>query len=123
MVKGTRDIAIIYGGQHLGNAAERILAWADTQRPAGIMGRPISFWGDLAGTIGGVVGAMRLRAPWDMIAALMGGHMSTNLLRHFEAMFAAGLPVASKPVAAASLPAVVTPPASAFTQSKYVITG
>ncbi|GAH56989.1 unnamed protein product, partial [marine sediment metagenome] len=79
MVKSIKDVGIIYGLQQLGFAADYGLKYADTLRPVGFLGQPISFWGDIIGTIGGVVGALKLPAPYDLAAAMVGGYLSTDL--------------------------------------------
>jgi len=82
MVKSIKQVGIIYGLQQLGFAADYGLKYADTLRPEGFLGQPISLWGDILGTIGGVVGALYLKAPYDQVAAMVGGYLSTNLWNH-----------------------------------------
>ena len=61
------------------------------------MGLQLSLIADIIGAIGGVAGALYLGAPWDMLAALIGGHLSTDLWRHAEAMITPALPIAIPP--------------------------
>ena len=125
MVKTLRDVGVIYGGQQVGQGLEMALNWADIQRPAGLFGMPLSFWGDILGSIGGVVGALKLRAPWDLLAALIGGHMSTNLWRHLAGLIpAAALAV---PPTAVYVPQTtrytVKPTTPVVSQGRYMIVG
>ena len=102
-----RDVLVIYGGQHVGEGIRRLLLWCDAQKPEGIYGVKISLIGDVIGTIGGVAGALYLRPPYDMLMALIGGHLSTDLWRHAEAAMAPAARFVAAPAAA--------PPAATMT--------
>ena len=125
MVKTLRSVGIIYGGQHIGQGIERAMAWADVQMPGGILGLQPSLIADLIGAIGGVAGALYLRAPWDMLAALIGGHLSTDLWRHAEAMIAPSLPLAVPPAGLYTSRYTVKPqiPTTLTPAGRYRITG
>jgi len=84
------DIAVIYGGQHIGQGLERLLEFLDTQYPEGLMGVKASLLGDVAGTVGGAYLAMELDPPYDLLAALIGGHVSTDLWEQAEEMMGGG---------------------------------
>jgi len=79
MVKSAKDIGVIYGLQQLGYSADYALKYLDTQYPLGFMGQPFSLWGDILGTVGGVLGALWLEAPYDLAAAMVGSYLSTDL--------------------------------------------
>lgn len=84
-----RDVALLYGGMHLGRAVQRALQWADTQYPKSIFGLDPSLVADIGGAVLGVVGAVKLSSPWDILSALIGGYLSTDLWRHAESMLTA----------------------------------
>ena len=86
MVKSIKDVGIIYGLQQLGFAADYGLKYADTLRPEGFLGQPVSFWGDILGAIGGIAGALYLDAPYDLVAAMVGGYLSTDLWNQLARM-------------------------------------
>ena len=131
MVETVRDVAVVYGGQHIGQGIERALIWADTQVPGGVMGVSLSLIGDIVGTIGGVAGALYLGAPWDMLSALIGGHLSTDLWRHAEAMITPVLPLTAVPPSAVygsrytvkPQPQASPQTARTLPRGRYVITG
>ncbi len=97
-----KDVGVIYGGELLGFSADYGLKYLDTLRPEGWMGQPVSFWGDFLGAIGGVVGALYLEAPLNLLAALVGGYLATDLVNHIIRI--------ATPVLVATPPAVYTPP-------------
>lgn len=105
MVKKIKDVGVIYGVQQVGFGVDYALKWADTQVPAGFMGQPISLWGDLVGTLGGILGALYLKAPYDLVSAIVGGYLSTDLWNHLVRLTTPTL-VARPP------PLVYTPPVS-----------
>jgi len=117
MVKSIKDVGIIYGLQQLGYAADYSLKYADTLRPAGFMGQPISFWGDIIGTVGGIAGALYLDAPYDLVAAMVGGYLSTDLWNQLTRLVP--MRVAVPPMVYTPEPA--TPPA-VTAKGRYVIT-
>ena len=77
-----KDVGLIYGANFGGYGLAEGLRWLDTQRPAGFMGQPFSFWGDLLGSVGGVLGALYLESPYNVLAALVGGYLAVDLLKH-----------------------------------------
>lgn len=83
-----RDIAGDYGGMHLGEFAKRGLLWLDAKYPAGVMGLKPSLIGDLVGTVGGIYGGLKLKPPYDKVAVMVGGHLSTDLYRQAEILLA-----------------------------------
>ena len=127
MVKNIKDVAVVYGGQNIGQGIERAMQWVDTQYPEGVMGIQLSLLADIIGALGGVAGALYLGAPWDLLAALVGGHLSTDLWRHAEAMIMPlGMPVAVPPSRVYSRYTVKpqTPiPQAPVPRGRYQITG
>jgi len=125
MVKTLRNTGVIYGGQHAGKLLEMGLQWVDVQRPEGFLGQPYSLWGDILGTVGGVIGALKLRAPWDLLAALIGGHMSTDIWRHAARAFPAGLPLALPPSLIYTPPPapITVRPSPVVSRGTYAVTG
>ncbi len=113
-IRDYKDVGVIYGGQLLGFSTMHGLKYLDTQRPAGFMGQPLSFWGDLLGSIGGVIGALYLKAPYSLIAALVGGYLATDLVNHIIRIAA--------PIAGIAVPAQVAVPAAQFTPGPPVLT-
>lgn len=101
MTMPIKQVGIIYGLQQLGFAADYALKYADTLRPIGFLGQPISFWGDIIGTVGGVLGALNLNEPYDLAAAVVGGYLSTNLWNQLARVV---------PMRVATTPRVYTPP-------------
>ena len=93
-----KDVGVVYGGELLGYSTAYALKYLDTLRPAGFMGQPLSFWGDLIGAAGGALGAIYWRAPYSLLSALVGGYLATDLVNHI---------IRLAPVAV-----VATPPAS-----------
>ena len=71
------------------------------------MGQPLSFWGDLLGSIGGVLGALYLEAPLNLLAALVGGYLATDLVNHIIRI---ATPVAGRTPPVYTPPGVYTPP-------------
>ncbi len=117
-----KDVGVVYGGELLGFSADYGLKYLDTLRPEGWMGQPVSFWGDILGAIGGVVGALYLDAPLNLLAALVGGYLATDLVNHI-------IRIATPPVLIVAVPPTVytpgyTPPAAptpAVTSGTYVV--
>jgi len=109
MVKSIKDVGIIYGLQQLGFAADTGLKYVDTLRPAGILGQPISFWGDILGAIGGVLGALYLKAPYDLAAAVVGGYLTTDLWNQLARLYP--MRVALPPQYTYTPPGTITTPA------------
>lgn len=116
MVKSAKGVGVIYGMQQLGYAADTGLKYVDTLYPQGFQGQPWSFWGDILGTIGGVLGALWLKAPYDLAAAMVGGYLSTNLWNQLVRLVPMRAPTAL----------VYTPPGVAVmppvTRGRYIIT-
>jgi len=119
MVKSIKDVGVIYGLQQLGYAADYGLKYADTLAPTGFLGQPVSLWGDVLGTILGIWGALKLRAPYDLAAAIVGGYLSTNLWNHLARIVP--MRVATPPPLVYTPPGTVTTPAVAAT-GRYVVT-
>ena len=117
MVKSIKDVGVIYGLQQLGFAADYALKYADTMRPEGLLGQPLSFWGDIIGTVGGVAGALYLNAPYDLAAAMVGGYLSTNLWNQLARLVP--LRVATTPPVYTPLGNVTTPAVTA--KGRYVL--
>jgi len=129
MVKSIKDVGIIYGLQQVGFGTDYLLKWADTQMPLGFLGQPVSLWGDLFGAIGGILGALYLKAPYDLAAATVGGYVSTDLWNHLIRLTAAPPALVARPPqlvytpGAVVRPTPVAPAASAFVQpGRYQIT-
>lgn len=129
MVKKIKDVGIIYGLQQLGYAADYGLKYADTLRPEGILGQPVSLWGDLLGTILGIIGALKLKAPYDLASAMVGGYLSTNLWNQLARLVP--MRVATPPALTYTppgtivkpTPLVTTPaPVLVATRGRYIIT-
>ena len=99
-----KDVGVIYGGQLLGYSADYALQYLDTLRPGGWMGQPLSFWGDFLGSVGGVIGALYLDSPLNLLSALVGGYLATDLVNHLLRL---------SPVAVVAVtPTVYVPPAT-----------
>ena len=136
MVQSIKKVGTIYGLQQLGYATDYALRYADTLRPAGFLGQPLSFWGDLLGTVGGVAGALKLKAPYDLAAAMIGGYLSTNLWNHLARLAPMGFatpPLVYTPARTVTntgmvyTPAPITTttirPTPFVTKGRYVVTG
>ena len=104
------DVGTIYGGQILGYSTEYALKYIDTIAPAGFIGKPISFWGNLLGAAGGIYGAMNLKKPYNVIAALVGGYLTTDLLNQLIGMFAPATRLAVAPRVYVAPGAATAPP-------------
>jgi len=116
-----KDVGVIYGGELLGFSTDYGLKYLDTLRPEGWMGQPVSFWGDLLGAVGGVVGALYLEAPLTLLAALVGGYLATDLVNHIIRIATPGLVATPPPVY--TPPATYVPPAApAVTAGTYRVT-
>jgi len=125
MVKSIKDVGIIYGLQQLGFAADYGLKYADTLAPEGFLGQPISLWGDIFGSVGGILGALYLDEPYDLVAAMVGGYLSTDLWNQLARLVP--MRVATPPQLVYTPGTVVrltpTPPAAAVVQpGRYQIT-
>jgi hypothetical protein len=105
-----REIGVIYGGQHIGKGISRGLKELDRymgKEAAAVQERP-STWVVVAGAVGLPLLAVyaKLKDPWDKLAILTGGFLSTNLWDIVEeAMVAAG-----GAAGAAYVPARYVPP-------------
>ena len=120
MVKRIKDVGVIYGLQQLGYATSLGLKYADTLRPEGILGQPISLWGDLLGTIAGIIGALKLKAPYDLVAAMVGGYLSTDLWSHLSRLVPVGIPTATPPTLVYTTTGAITPP-PVLTAGRYAV--
>ncbi len=96
-----KDVGLVYGGELLGWTFEAALNRVDALRPEGVLGQPLSFWGNIAGALGGAVGAMHLPSPMNLLSALVGGYLATGLVDQVVTM---ANPIVVK--------VVTTPPAS-----------
>jgi hypothetical protein len=130
MVATWREVGVNYGGEHIGKGITRLLKEVDKyagREAAPIEQRP-STWITIIGTFAFPAAAIfgKLKDPWDKLAILTGGFISTGLWDIIEeAMVAAGgaagaayVPAAYVPSASASAPAV-TPTA---TKARYQVT-
>jgi hypothetical protein len=112
MVTTWREVGVNYGGQHIGKGIARALLEVDKalgKAGAPLMERP-SVWVTVVGTFAFPAAAMflKLKDPWDKLAILTGGFLSTGLWDIIEeAMVAAG------GAGAAYVPARYVPPAPA----------
>ena len=107
-----KDVVVVYGGEVLGYSTAYALRYLDTLRPAGFMGQPLSFWGDILGAAGGAIGALYLSAPYSLLSALVGGYLATDLINHI---------IRLAPVAVAVV--TTTPPSAVFVPSDPVRIG
>jgi hypothetical protein len=95
MVTTWREVGVNYGGQHIGKGIARALLEVDKalgKAGAPLMQRP-SVWVTVVGTFAFPAAAMflKLKDPWDKLAILTGGFLSTGLWDIVEeAMVAAG---------------------------------
>jgi hypothetical protein len=110
MVATWRDVGVDYGGEHIGNGIARLLKEVDKYAGKGaapIEQRP-STWITIIGTFALPAAAIfgKLKDPWDKLAILTGGFISTGLWDIIEeAMVAAG-----GAAGAAYVPAAYVPP-------------
>ena len=124
MVKTIKDVGVLYGLQQVGFGANYALKWADTQMPAGFLGQPVSLWGDIIGAVSGVLGALYLKDPFDLAAAMVGGYLSTDLWNHLIRLTTPGLLVARPPPLVYGSRYTVKPQLPQTTPGgRYVITG
>ncbi|GAI01967.1 unnamed protein product, partial [marine sediment metagenome] len=127
MVKTIKDVGIIYGLQQVGFGTDYALKWADTQMPLGFLGQPVSLWGDLAGTLGGILGALYLDEPYDLAAVMIGSYLSTDLWNHLIRLTAPATLVARPPPLVYTpgnvvKPAPAVPTPAAVAPGRYQIT-
>lgn len=122
MVKSIKNIGVVYGLQQLGYAADYALKYADTLRPVGFLGQPISFWGDILGAVGGILGGLYLKAPYDQAAVMVGSYLSTDLWNQLARMVPMRVATPPPPGNLVYTPAgtVVTP--LGVTPGRYVVT-
>lgn len=131
MTLRVKDIALVYGGQHIGKGIVRGLEYLDTLYPGAIFGADPSLIADLFGTVGGIIGGLYLKEPFDVLSTLIGGYMSTDLWRQAEKMAAPAVTVRFVPVTPTStvsqrtvkVPASTTQPAITSQKGRYRITG
>jgi hypothetical protein len=135
-----RDTGVNYGGQHIGKGVTRLLKEIDKalgKETAPVQEKP-STWVIVAGTFLLPTAAVlaKLEDPWDKLAILTGGFLSTNLWDIIEeAMAAAGgggaaagapyvPPTYVPPAPTQATPAAPTQaPAPAATRGRYQVTG
>lgn len=89
-----KDVGFNYGGQHIGKGVSRALREVDRilgKEAAAIQERP-STWITVIGTFAFPAAAilLKLRDPWDKLAILTGGYLSTGLWDIVEEAIAAG---------------------------------
>ncbi len=89
-----RDVGVNYGGQHIGKGVSRALREVDKilgKEAAAIHERP-STWITVIGTFALPAAAifLKLRDPWDKLAILTGGYLSTGLWDIIEEAMVAG---------------------------------
>ena len=77
-----KDVGIILGGDSLGVAAHEILIGLDTRYPLWPV-KP-SLVGDLAGLALAIYGGLNFSAPYDLLAATVGGYVSMDLYRYIQ---------------------------------------
>jgi hypothetical protein len=83
MVATWRDVGVNYGGQHIGKGITRLLKEVDRmtgKTAAAIQERP-STWITVIGTFAFPAAAifLKLKDPWDKLAILTGGYISTGI--------------------------------------------
>jgi hypothetical protein len=115
-----RDTGVNYGGQHIGKGVTRLLKEVDKalgKETAPVQEKP-STWVIVAGTFLLPTAAVlaKLEDPWDKLAILTGGFLSTNLWDIIEEAMAAGGGGAAAAVRSSPAP-VYTPPATPQVQS------
>jgi hypothetical protein len=130
MVATWREVGVNYGGQHIGKGISRALREVDKylrKEAAPIQERP-STWITVLGTFALPAAAVlgKLRDPWDKLAVLTGGFISTGLWDIIEeAMVTAGAAGAAAyvPAARVSSPAVFPSTATpAAGRARYQVT-
>jgi hypothetical protein len=115
MVATWREVGVNYGGEHIGKGITRLLKEVDKYAGKGaapIEQRP-STWITVIGTFALPAAAIfgKLKDPWDKLAILTGGFISTGLWDIIEeAMTTAG--GGGGAAGAAYVPAAYVPPAS-----------
>ena len=116
-----RDVGVNYGGQHIGKGISRLIKEVDKymgKEAAPVQERP-STWIIAIGSIGLPAAAifLRLRDPWDKLAILAGGYLSTGLWDIIEEAMAS-LGVGGAATAAFAQPPIqVTPHLQVTTQT------
>ncbi|GAI33959.1 unnamed protein product, partial [marine sediment metagenome] len=89
---------------------------------------PVSLWGDLAGALGGILGAIYLDEPYDLAAVMIGSYLSTDLWNHLIRLTAAPPALVATPPPLVYTPGNIvrptpTPPAAAVVApGRYQIT-
>ena len=122
-----KDVAMIYGSLHVAKGISRAAEYLDAQYPGAILGQDPSLIIDLIGTAVGIAGPLwlKLPRPYDMLSALIGGYLSTDLWRHAERMAAPAtvrfVPVKTQETSGPSVKA--STPAQTVTVGRYRVTG
>jgi len=93
-----KTVGVNYGGQHIGKGLSRLIKEVDRymgKEAAPVQERP-STWITVIASIGLPAAAifLRLRDPWDKLAILTGGYLSTALWDIAEEAMAAASPAA-----------------------------
>ncbi|MEM2292755.1 MAG: hypothetical protein QXX41_05720 [Nitrososphaerota archaeon] len=107
-----RDVGVSYGGQHIGKGLSKLLTEIDkiaNKATAPVFERP-STWITIAAAAGLPAAAIffKLRDPWDKLAILVGGFISTNLWNIIEEAAAATPTVTFVPTEVSPAPTEVT---------------
>ena len=110
-----RDVGVSYGGQHIGKGLNKLLTEIDKiakKATAPVFERP-STWITIAAAAGLPIAAilLKLRDPWDKLAILVGGFISTNLWNIIEEAAAATPTVKFVPTAVSPTEVVEVSPA------------
>lgn len=94
MVATWKEVGVNYGGQHIGKGISRALRELDRllgKETAAIFERP-SIWITIIGAFGLPAAAVyaKLKDPWDKLAILTGGFLSTGFWDVIEEVVAGG---------------------------------
>jgi hypothetical protein len=130
MVATWKDVGVNYGGQHIGKGISRALREVDKylgKAAAPIQERP-STWITVVGTFALPAAAIlgKLKDPWDKLAILTGGFISTGLWDIAEEAMATPAPAVYVPAAyvpRATVPATSAPAVTpTATKARYQVT-
>lgn len=130
-----KEVALIYGPEHIGKGVQRLLPELDSM--LGFGAKPllekISTWIVIVATFLGPILAVKwskLRSPWDLIVVGITGFLSTGLWDILEALFVPAAfsvrpyyPGVYSPTAYGTPMAPMAPAAAAPSYGKYRVTG